>query len=225
MPGLSQLAGQIQNLGESRFPNVFAGVAIVSGRLNVYLVPGRDSGFLAAVSALDTARTPYQLVKVKTNYATQAAASQWMASERSTLAKDGIVADWWGPDPVDNAVLAALQMPTVKQMTALGAAIARIRSARVPGVPIPQSAAGAVSVSSYRSMAAAFLNAESPYRVEIRVLPRLLRPMQPATASVAVYELPGRGRALEPVLIALGRWGSREPGGGAALPIAVPRLS
>ncbi len=29
-------------------------------------------------------------------------------------------------------------------------------------------------------------------------------------ASVAVYELTGRGRALEPVLIELGRWGSQE---------------
>jgi DNA-binding HxlR family transcriptional regulator len=30
-------------------------------------------------------------------------------------------------------------------------------------------------------------------------------------ASVAVYELTGRGRALEPLLIELGRWGSQEP--------------
>ncbi len=30
-------------------------------------------------------------------------------------------------------------------------------------------------------------------------------------ASVAVYVLTGRGRALEPVLLELGRWGSREP--------------
>jgi DNA-binding HxlR family transcriptional regulator len=30
-------------------------------------------------------------------------------------------------------------------------------------------------------------------------------------ASVAVYELTGRGRALEPVLLELGRWGSQEP--------------
>jgi DNA-binding HxlR family transcriptional regulator/putative sterol carrier protein len=30
-------------------------------------------------------------------------------------------------------------------------------------------------------------------------------------ASVAIYELTGRGRALEPVLLELGRWGSLEP--------------
>ncbi len=30
-------------------------------------------------------------------------------------------------------------------------------------------------------------------------------------ASVAIYELTDRGQALEPVLLALGRWGSREP--------------
>lgn len=30
-------------------------------------------------------------------------------------------------------------------------------------------------------------------------------------ASVAVYELTGRGQALEPVLLELGRWGSQEP--------------
>ena len=30
-------------------------------------------------------------------------------------------------------------------------------------------------------------------------------------SSVAVYELTGRGRALEPVLLELGRWGSQEP--------------
>jgi DNA-binding HxlR family transcriptional regulator len=30
-------------------------------------------------------------------------------------------------------------------------------------------------------------------------------------ASAAVYDLTGRGRALEPVLLELGRWGSREP--------------
>lgn len=33
----------------------------------------------------------------------------------------------------------------------------------------------------------------------------------PPPADVAVYELTERGRALEPVLIELGRWGSREP--------------
>ena len=33
----------------------------------------------------------------------------------------------------------------------------------------------------------------------------------PAPASVAVYELTERGAALEPILIELGRWGSREP--------------
>jgi DNA-binding HxlR family transcriptional regulator len=30
-------------------------------------------------------------------------------------------------------------------------------------------------------------------------------------ASVAIYELTGRGRALEPILLELGRWGSQEP--------------
>ena len=30
-------------------------------------------------------------------------------------------------------------------------------------------------------------------------------------ASVAIYELTGRGRALEPILLELGRWGRREP--------------
>jgi HxlR-like helix-turn-helix/SCP-2 sterol transfer family len=30
-------------------------------------------------------------------------------------------------------------------------------------------------------------------------------------ASVAVYELTARGRALEPILLELGRWGSQEP--------------
>jgi DNA-binding HxlR family transcriptional regulator len=30
-------------------------------------------------------------------------------------------------------------------------------------------------------------------------------------ASVAIYELAGRGRALEPILLELGRWGSQEP--------------
>lgn len=33
----------------------------------------------------------------------------------------------------------------------------------------------------------------------------------PPPADVAVYELTARGRALEPVLLELGRWGSREP--------------
>lgn len=33
----------------------------------------------------------------------------------------------------------------------------------------------------------------------------------PPPADVAVYELTERGRALEPVLLELGRWGSREP--------------
>lgn len=30
-------------------------------------------------------------------------------------------------------------------------------------------------------------------------------------ASVAIYELTGRGRAVEPILLELGRWGSQEP--------------
>jgi hypothetical protein len=34
-------------------------------------------------------------------------------------------------------------------------------------------------------------------------------------ASVAVYELTARGRALEPILLELGRWGSREPSAAA----------
>lgn len=37
------------------------------------------------------------------------------------------------------------------------------------------------------------------------------RAMLAPPASVAVYELTDRGRALEPVLLTLGRWGSREP--------------
>ncbi|HEX7994992.1 MAG TPA: winged helix-turn-helix transcriptional regulator [Streptosporangiaceae bacterium] len=37
------------------------------------------------------------------------------------------------------------------------------------------------------------------------------RGMLAPPASVAVYELADRGRALEPVLLELGRWGSREP--------------
>ncbi|MDR2987928.1 MAG: helix-turn-helix transcriptional regulator, partial [Nocardiopsaceae bacterium] len=37
------------------------------------------------------------------------------------------------------------------------------------------------------------------------------RAMLAPPASVAVYELTDRGRALEPVLLELGRWGSHEP--------------
>jgi DNA-binding HxlR family transcriptional regulator len=37
------------------------------------------------------------------------------------------------------------------------------------------------------------------------------RSMLAPPASVAVYELTGRGHALEPVLLELGRWGSKEP--------------
>jgi DNA-binding HxlR family transcriptional regulator len=37
------------------------------------------------------------------------------------------------------------------------------------------------------------------------------RDMLEPPASVAVYELTARGRALEPVLLELGRWGSQEP--------------
>ena len=37
------------------------------------------------------------------------------------------------------------------------------------------------------------------------------RDMLDPPASVAIYELTGRGRALEPILLELGRWGSREP--------------
>jgi DNA-binding HxlR family transcriptional regulator len=37
------------------------------------------------------------------------------------------------------------------------------------------------------------------------------RDMLDPPASVAVYELTSRGRALEPVLLELGRWGSQEP--------------
>jgi len=37
------------------------------------------------------------------------------------------------------------------------------------------------------------------------------RGMLAPPASVAVYELTGRGRALEPMLLELGRWGSKEP--------------
>jgi DNA-binding HxlR family transcriptional regulator len=37
------------------------------------------------------------------------------------------------------------------------------------------------------------------------------RDMLDPPASIAIYELTGRGRALEPILLELGRWGSREP--------------
>ncbi|TWP37709.1 winged helix-turn-helix transcriptional regulator [Leekyejoonella antrihumi] len=37
------------------------------------------------------------------------------------------------------------------------------------------------------------------------------RGILPPPADVAIYELTDRGRALEPVLVELGRWGSREP--------------
>jgi DNA-binding HxlR family transcriptional regulator len=41
------------------------------------------------------------------------------------------------------------------------------------------------------------------------------RDMLDPPASVAVYELTARGRALEPILLELGRWGSREPAAAA----------
>ena len=43
----------------------------------------------------------------------------------------------------------------------------------------------------------------------------------PPPASARVYELTARGRELEPVLLALGRWGSRAPFTSAGVPLGV----
>jgi DNA-binding HxlR family transcriptional regulator len=43
----------------------------------------------------------------------------------------------------------------------------------------------------------------------------------PPPGAARVYELTERGRALEPVLLALGRWGSREPPAEAVRPLGV----
>ncbi len=159
---LEPLAGRIGSLGETSYPAVYAGVRIDSGALDVYVTSGDDSALLAAIGAVNTAHLPYTVIQVPRSYGAQLATSQWIAQDQKTLNSQGIVPEWWGPDPASDAIQVAFQQPTSSQLTTLQNTIGQLRRGtlgrRAAAVPagIPATA------GNYQDLAADAMNAEAP---------------------------------------------------------------
>jgi hypothetical protein len=173
---LQPLAGRIERMGETRYASVFAGAQIAAGTIDVYVIPGLDNAFLKAVAKADSAGLPYTVKHVGRSYAAQAATSKWISSHLGTLRKQGISPQWWGPHPSDDAVRVALQSPSASQLSALRAAVAKMRTGRLVKRPLKLAQGTSVTRSTYLNAAAAALNAEAPSPNDIVAYPRLLGP-------------------------------------------------
>jgi hypothetical protein len=55
---LGNFASTVETLGEEQYPTSFAGAVVSSSGVDVYAIPQRDSGLVAAVDALDTVGYP-----------------------------------------------------------------------------------------------------------------------------------------------------------------------
>jgi hypothetical protein len=184
---LQPLAGRIGLVGQSRYRSSFAGVQIEAGVLDVYVVPRHDRAFLGAVSALDSAHFPYTVKYVPRSYAVQVAASRWLMSNLGMLRREGIVVQWGGAHPSDDAVLAALQAPTGRQLTDLRTAVARVRQAHLARRPLQFPAATQVTRSTYIRAAAALLNAQAPHPGDIVISPALAGTITPVNSNYGPY--------------------------------------
>ncbi len=180
---LEPLAGLIGQLGESKYASTYAGVQIVAGKLEIYVLPDHDASFLAAVAAIDRTHLPYAVNYVGRSYASQAKTSQWLLDNRPRLRDQGIIPEWWGPDAASDAVRVALQAPTNSQLAALRIALARARNSmhKKRSMIIPHRLS--VTRNTFAYAAAVMLNSEVPYAGEIRVLPQFLGPGRASSST------------------------------------------
>lgn len=159
---LQKLAGDIEVLGDSKYPTTFAGDMINAGALYVYIVPGDSQPFLDAVAALDTGGLPYSVQGATQSYATQAATSKWLQKNWTAFRKDGVSLEVWAPSPAHDAVLIQLATPANSQMAALKGLVAKVQGGQRAKRPLQLPNGEPVTSATYPGVVQALLNAMSP---------------------------------------------------------------
>jgi len=157
----NMLADRLQTLGQegSQYGSTFAGVDLVDGRVDVYVVPLHDSAFLRAVAAADPGRVPYTIKFVKRGWTTLLAVRDWVTARLSRLEGQGVRLSGWGPDVTANAVQVTFRAPGARQLAELHRAVSALRSG---GHHLLGPAEALVTRSTYARLALAVVNAEAP---------------------------------------------------------------
>jgi hypothetical protein len=106
------LTTAINTIGTAQYPDGFAGAErLPNGQAVVYVVPGQDAAFLAALPPVtDTSVGPSYIVKpVANSWAVMDSLTQKIAADSESLSKMGIELASWGPDARSNRVVISMR--------------------------------------------------------------------------------------------------------------------
>ena len=168
--GLQNFAANVETLGETRFPNTFAGAVLTSaGVVMVYATTTSDAALTSAMVKLNTGNYPVSYAAARFSYSKLDALNTALASLQSKLQKNGVELFMSEPDAAAGSVDVTLLRPT-------SADFARLDSSGVISLEL-----GRLTTANYSRAASAVMSsiAGSGYTVE----PALQA--QPATAAMA----------------------------------------
>lgn len=104
----------VNNLGFSRFPNIYTGDYLNSdGSITVYFGPGDPSSLMAAINAIPLGgvagiiggkRPPISWVRVPASIATLNSLSEALRTHITSYQRDGFEVASWGPNPTTGTV-------------------------------------------------------------------------------------------------------------------------
>jgi hypothetical protein len=110
--GEFSLATAINTIGTAQYPDGFAGAErLPNGQAVVYVVPGQDAAFLAALPPVTNtpAGRSYIVKPVTNSWAVMDSLTQKIAVDSESLTKLGIELSSWGPDVRSNRVLISMR--------------------------------------------------------------------------------------------------------------------
>jgi hypothetical protein len=154
---LQNFAANVETLGETRFPDTFAGAALTSaGVVIVYSTNTRDAALSSAMAKLNTGNYPLGYIAARFSYSKLDALNSALAAAQAELQKDGVELFMSEPNAATGAVDVTLLRPT-------SADFARLNSS---GVISP--APGRLTTANYSRAASAVISsiAGSGYAVE-----------------------------------------------------------
>jgi len=111
---------------------------------------------------MDTAGLPYTVKVVAHSWAAQLTLRNWILTRVAKFQSEGIVLVFWAPDPAANAVQVTFQKPGARQLAELQSTVPRLRDGHGAQRPLRLPAATRATQGTYRQVATAVLNAQSP---------------------------------------------------------------
>lgn len=120
---LNQFADQVQTLGQTSYPDSFAGAELTSsGQVLVYAVPSSDASLLAAIKSMNSDDFTVTVVPVGESWSELSGYTENLVNMADTLAADGLHIYMVVPNPATSAVDITLSQPTPGDLNALAAA-------------------------------------------------------------------------------------------------------